>query len=137
MADVNNYDNGNNVFLYGDSNLFLLPDQKSSRGFREVFRTAKGWVNDKLNKTMEDTQKLLEDIIKSIVQNSDEVKIEKVVDERGVLFRIWVNQKDMGLVIGKAGVTAGAIKHIVKLAGYKTKSAVSIKIEEPNKLWKQ
>jgi len=83
---------------------------------------------------MEDTQKLLEDIIKSIVQNSDEVKIEKVVDERGVLFRIWVNQKDMGLVIGKAGVTAGAIKHIVKLAGYKTKSAVSIKIEEPNKL---
>jgi len=83
---------------------------------------------------MEDTQKLLEDIIKSIVQNSDEVKIEKVVDERGVLFRIWVNQKDMGLVIGKAGVTAGAIKHIIKLAGYKTKSAVSIKIEEPNKL---
>ena len=83
---------------------------------------------------MEDTQKLLEDIIKSIVQNSDEVKIEKVVDERGVLFRIWVNQRDMGLLIGKAGVTVSAIKHIIKLSGYKKKSAVSIKIEEPNKL---
>jgi len=82
---------------------------------------------------MEDTQKLLEDIIKAIVQNPAEVKIEKVVDERGILFRIWVNQRDMGLVIGKAGVTANAIKHIIKIAGYKTKSAISIKIEEPMK----
>jgi len=82
---------------------------------------------------MEDTQKLLEDIIKAIVQNPAEVKIEKVIDERGVMFRIWVKQSDMGLVIGKAGVTANAIKHIIKLAGYKTKSAISIKIEEPQK----
>jgi len=80
---------------------------------------------------MEDIQKLLGDIIKAIVQNTAEIKIEKVVDERGVLFRIWVNQRDMGLVIGKAGSTASAIKLIIKIAGYKLKSAVSIKIEEP------
>lgn len=82
---------------------------------------------------MDETQKLLEDIIRSIVNYPNEVKIEKVVDERGVMFRLWVNQGDMGLIIGKKGITAGAIKHIVKLAGYKTKSAISIKIEEPVK----
>ena len=82
---------------------------------------------------MDETQKLLEDIIKAIVSNPDEVKIEKVVDEMGVLFRIRVNQRDMGLIIGKAGVTATAIKHIIHLTGYKTKSNISIKIEEPIK----
>ena len=80
---------------------------------------------------MEDTQKLLEDIIKAIVQNPEEVEIKKQVDEMGVLFRVWVNQKDMGLVIGKVGVTANAIKHIIKIIGYKEKSHISIKFEEP------
>ena len=80
---------------------------------------------------MEEVQKLLKDIIKAIVNYPDEIKIEKTVDEMGVLFRIWVNQKDMGLIIGKAGATANAIKLILKMVGYKNKSHIAIKIEEP------
>lgn len=80
---------------------------------------------------MEDAQKLLQNILEAIVNYPDEIKTEKTVDERGVLFRIWVNEKDMGLIIGKGGETANAIKLIIKMAGYKSKSHIAIKIEEP------
>lgn len=80
---------------------------------------------------MEDAQKLLEDIIRAIVNSPDKLKIERRVDEMGVLFRVWVDQKDMGLIIGKGGTTANAIKLIIKMAGYKNKSHIAIKFEEP------
>lgn len=81
----------------------------------------------------EDTQELLETILKAIVSSPDQIKIKKEVDEMGVLYRIWVAKEDMGLVIGKVGATANALKLIIKIAGYKIKSRVAIKIEEPAK----
>ncbi len=82
---------------------------------------------------MEDPQNLLESIIKAIVCYPEEVKIIKKVDKIGILYHIWVNPTDMGIVIGKRGDTASAIKLIVKIAGYKTNSHIAIKIEEPSK----
>lgn len=81
---------------------------------------------------MEEAQKLLETILKAIVNYPDEIKIERVADEMGVMLRVWVDRRDMGLIIGKVGITATAIKHIIKMAGYKSRSHIVIKIEEPN-----
>ncbi len=84
-------------------------------------------------KILEDVQALLENIIKSIVHFPAEVKIEKKVDDIGILYHIWVNARDMGIVIGKGGITASAIKLIIKVAGYKIKSQIAVKIEELEK----
>ena len=73
---------------------------------------------------------LLETILKTIVSKPEEIRIEKKVDENGVLYRVWADKGDMGRIIGKGGSTANAIMLIIKVAGYK--EHVSIKIEEAN-----
>lgn len=77
-------------------------------------------------------KELLESILKAFVSQPGEVKVTRTDDEMGVLLRVWVNKEDMGLVIGKGGVTASAIKLILKMVGYQTKSHIAVKIEEPD-----
>lgn len=81
---------------------------------------------------MEQDQQFLENLIKAIVEYPDDVKVKREVDEMGVLLRVWVRKTDMGLIIGRQGVNANAIKLIVKMVGYRSKSHIAIKIEEPN-----
>ena len=80
---------------------------------------------------MEKDQELLETIIKAIVKTPADVKIERQVDQRGVFLKLWVDKADMGLVIGKGGKNASAIKLLLKLMGYNHNVMVSLKIEEP------
>ena len=42
-------------------------------------------------------------VVKAIVDKEDAVKIEKKVDDRGVLITLKVDDSDMGKVIGKQG----------------------------------
>jgi len=79
-----------------------------------------------------EVESLLKHILESIVNNSEAIEIKKEVDELGILLRVWVAKEDMGLVIGRAGTTASAIKLIIKMAGYRVKSHVAVKIEEPS-----
>lgn len=81
-------------------------------------------------------QELLEIILKSLVNHPEEVRIQKSIDEMGVLFRVKLNPQDMGLVIGKRGATINAIKHIVKAVAMRNYARVNIKIEEPTVLEK-
>lgn len=76
-------------------------------------------------------REFLEYLVKSIVDHPDEVKIERTVDERGVLLRLKVNLEDMGQVVGRAGKTAGAIRSLLNIVGIKNNAKVSLKIEEP------
>lgn len=73
----------------------------------------------------------LEYIIKALVDNPDDVKVERRVDEMGVLLSLNVNSEDMGQVIGKAGSTARAIRTLVRIVGLKNHARVNLKIEEP------
>lgn len=81
----------------------------------------------------EDTQyqDLLEYIVKSLVDNPDDVKVERKVDEMGVLLTLKVNPQDMGQIIGRQGSTARAIRTLVRIAGLKAQARVNLKIEEP------
>lgn len=76
-------------------------------------------------------EKMLDLIIKEIVDNPGDVKIKRSVDEMGVLLTLSVNRADMGRVIGKEGNTAKAIRTILRTVGMKYGSRVNFKINEP------
>ena len=80
---------------------------------------------------MERDQQFLEFVIKSLVDNPDYVKINRTVDEMGVLLSLSVNRDDMGKVIGRSGATAKAIRTVLRVVGMKNDARVNLKIEEP------
>src|SRR5690348_15685577 len=76
-------------------------------------------------------KEFLEYLVKALVDNPDDVKVERKVDERGVLLTLWVNPNDMGHVVGRQGSTAKAIRSLLRIVGIKNNSRVNLKIEEP------
>lgn len=76
-------------------------------------------------------QDFLEYLIKALVDHPEDVKIDRKVDEMGVLLSLKVNPEDMGQIIGKAGSTARAIRNLVRIVGLKNHARVNLKIEEP------
>ena len=80
---------------------------------------------------MESDQQFVEYVVKAIVNNPDDVKINRTVDERGVLITLDVNPSDMGYVIGRQGQTARSIRTLLKIVGAKNNARVNLKINEP------
>lgn len=76
-------------------------------------------------------QEFLEFLVKSIVDNPSDVKVERKVDELGVLLELSVNPKDMGQVVGRQGATAKAIRSLLRIVGVKNNARVNLKIMEP------
>lgn len=76
-------------------------------------------------------KEFLEYLIKSLVDHPEDVKVDRKVDEMGVLLSLKVNSEDMGQIIGKAGSTAKAIRSLVRIVGLKNHARVNLKIEEP------
>ncbi len=76
-------------------------------------------------------KEFLEYIIKALVDHPDDVKVNRTVDEMGVLLSLKINPEDMGQIIGKAGSTARAIRSLVRIIGLKNHARVNLKIEEP------
>lgn len=79
----------------------------------------------------ENDREFLEYIVKALVDHPDDVKIDRKVDEMGVLLSLRVNPEDMGQIIGRAGSTARAIRALVRIVGLKNQARVNLKIEEP------
>lgn len=73
----------------------------------------------------------LENIVKALVDHPDDVRVNRSVDEMGVLLSLKVNPADMGQVIGRQGSTARAIRSLVRIVGLKNHARVNLKIEEP------
>lgn len=76
-------------------------------------------------------KEFLEYVIKSLVDHPEDVKIDRKVDEMGVLLSLKVNSEDMGQIIGKGGSTARAIRTLVRIVGLRNHARVNLKIEEP------
>lgn len=76
-------------------------------------------------------QDFLEFVVKALVDNPEDVKIDRKIDEMGVLLSLKVNPKDMGQIIGRGGSTARAIRNLVRIIGLKSHARVNLKIEEP------
>lgn len=71
-------------------------------------------------------------IISPLLTKPNSVQISQSTDEMGVLLTVVVAPEDMGPIIGKAGETAKAIRHLVRIMGVKQNSRVSVKINEPD-----
>ncbi len=80
---------------------------------------------------MNKDQEFIEYVVKSIVDDVDAVKIERKVDEMGVLITLEVSPADMPKVIGKMGNNAKAIRTLLRVVGMKNNARVNLKINEP------
>ena len=80
---------------------------------------------------MQSDQEFLEHVVKSLVDNPDSVKVDRVVDEMGVLLTLDVHPEDMGKIIGRSGNTAKAIRTLLRVVGMKNNARVNLKINEP------
>ncbi|MCF7795979.1 KH domain-containing protein [Patescibacteria group bacterium] len=70
-------------------------------------------------------------IVKTLVSHPEDVKLDRTVDEMGVLITLDLNPEDMGQIIGRKGQTARAIRTLLKIVGAKNNARVNLKIVEP------
>ncbi|MCU0678015.1 MAG: KH domain-containing protein [Candidatus Pacebacteria bacterium] len=80
---------------------------------------------------MQEDQQFLETVVKALVDNPDAVRINRTVDEMGVLLTLDVHADDMGKIIGRSGNTAKAIRTLLRVVGMKHDARVNLKINEP------
>ncbi len=73
-------------------------------------------------------QQFIEYIVKSLVGHPDDVSIERIIDEKGVLLTLTVNPEDLGRVIGKHGVTAQSLRTLLRALGTKNDARYNLKI---------
>ena len=80
---------------------------------------------------MESDHAFLDQVIKSLVDNTDAVIITRSVDEMGVLLTLTVHPDDMGKIIGRDGNIAKALRTLLRVVGMKRNARVNLKINEP------
>ena len=73
-------------------------------------------------------QQFIEYIVKSVVGHPDDVVVDRVIDEKGVLLTLTVNPDDLGRVIGKRGVTAQSLRTLLRALGTKNDARYNLKI---------
>ena len=79
----------------------------------------------------EKDQEFLEFVVKALVDNPNDVSLNRTVDEMGVLLTLKVNPQDMGQVIGRSGNTARALRTLLRVIGARNNARVNLKIFEP------
>lgn len=71
-------------------------------------------------------QEILRTIIESLVDNKDAISINKIEQEKTIIFEVKVDKADMGKIIGKQGKIAQSIRTIMKSIAYKEHKKISI-----------
>ncbi len=80
-------------------------------------------------------QQFVEYIVKSLVEHPDDVVVDRIVDEKGVLLTLTVNPDDLGRVIGRRGITAQSLRTLLRALGTKNTARYNLKIvnnDDPN-----
>lgn len=73
-------------------------------------------------------QQFIEYIVKQLVGNPDAVKVDRTIDEKGVLLELTVDPEDVGRVIGKRGSTAQSLRNLLRALGTKNDARYNLKI---------
>ena len=76
-------------------------------------------------------KEFIEYVVKMLVDNPESVKVERKIDEMGVLISLDVHAQDMGMVIGRDGMTAKALRTLLRVIGARNNARVNLKINEP------
>jgi len=73
-------------------------------------------------------QQFIEFIVKSLVSHPDDVVVDRIIDEKGVLLSLTVHPEDLGRVIGKRGATAQSLRSLLRALGTKNDARYNLKI---------
>ncbi len=80
---------------------------------------------------MSDLKEFIEYVVKSVVDNPDEVRIKEISGEQAVIYELQVGKRDMGKVLGKHGSNVTAIRTLLSAVSAKAgKKRVRLKIIE-------
>lgn len=70
-------------------------------------------------------KEILETLIKSLVEHTDEVTITEKNEEKSIVFEVKVAESDIGKVIGRQGKIAKSIRTVMKsIAGKEHKKII-------------
>lgn len=86
---------------------------------------------NRIEMTNTNDQEFLAYLVKSLVDHPEDIRIERKVDEMGVLLTLRVHRDDMGQIVGRQGSTAKSIRALLRIVGMKNNARINLKIEEP------
>jgi len=75
-------------------------------------------------------EQLISTIAKALVDNPDEVFVDKREEKNEIIYTLKVHQDDIGKVIGKQGRIAKAIRTVVYAAGNQSTKRVFLEIND-------
>lgn len=78
-------------------------------------------------------KEFLENLIKQIVDNPDEVKIDEVKGQNTTVYELEVHKDDVGKVLGRKGKTVQAVRTLLNAVGRKHGSQTMLEILDPRK----
>jgi uncharacterized protein len=70
----------------------------------------------------------VEELLRSVVENPDEVEIDEEVEDGTRIFYVRVNQDEVGKVIGKSGRVVSAVRCVVSAIAAKSREKAFVKI---------
>ena len=73
---------------------------------------------------------MLEFLARGLVESPDKVRVESVERDGGITLRLFVDQPDMGKVIGRSGRTARALRTLLRAAGVRAGVSTHVEIVE-------
>jgi len=82
-------------------------------------------------------QEFLEAVVRALADHPENIKINRTVDDMGVLLTLDVHPEDMGKIIGRMGNTAKAVRTLLRIVGMKHNARVNLKINEPEGAMRQ
>ena len=75
----------------------------------------------------------LEYIVKNLVDNPDDVKVNEVGGTQTTILEVCLNEADTGKVIGKRGKNIEALRTLLSAVASRHKTRVRLEVIEPNK----
>ncbi len=72
--------------------------------------------------------KMVEFLVKSIVDNPQAVEIKEIQGEKVIIYEVKVDNTDVGKVVGRNGRIINSIRTIVRAAASKERKKVSIEL---------
>ncbi len=75
-------------------------------------------------------QQFVEYVVKTLVEHPEDVQVERIIDEKGVLLTLTVNPEDLGRVIGRRGSNASSLRTLLRALGAKNEARYNLKIAD-------
>ena len=76
-----------------------------------------------------DLSRVLSDMARAVVDHPDKVQVRQSESDDGILLTLAVDEEDMGMVIGKHGKIARALRTVMKAAAKIADKKVTVDIE--------